>query len=210
MARTGRRPGPSTTRAAILAAARRRFADAGFDAASMRAIAADAGVDPAVVVHFFGSKDGLFRQAVGWPFDPARAASRITAPGPERVPERIARTFLDFWEDPATRASLMALLRSAMTHEGSASLLRQFVVRQLFGPVTGLLDGPQIELRVNLASAQLIGVAVLRYAVRIEPIASASKDELVAWLTPALAHYLESGTARPGSAAGPALGGGPA
>jgi AcrR family transcriptional regulator len=189
--RTGRRPGPSSSRGAILAAARRRFAAAGYDAASLRAIAADAGVDPAVVVHFFGSKEGLFRAAVGWPFDPARVAAELTGPGPARVSERLARAFIGFWEDPATHTPLLALLRSAMTHEDSAGLLREFVVRQLFSQVTGLLDGPRVELRVDLASAQLIGLAVLRYALRIEPLASAAADELVAWLTPALARYLE-------------------
>src|SRR5436309_7394484 len=79
MARTGRRPGPSTTRATILEAARRRFADRGYDATSIRAIAAGAGVDPGVVMHFFGSKDALFQAAVGWPFDPARPAAQIAA-----------------------------------------------------------------------------------------------------------------------------------
>src|SRR5919205_21832 len=126
MGRTGRRPGPSTTREAILEAAR----------------------------------------------------------------PRVARVFLGFWEGPTTRASLLALLRSAMTHEASAALLREFAVRQLFVQLTGLVGGPQGELRVNLAAAHLIGVAVLRYALRVEPIASASTDELLAWLTPALNHYL--------------------
>jgi AcrR family transcriptional regulator len=189
--RRGRRPGPSTTRGAILAAARRRFAAAGYEGASLRAIAADAGVDPAVVAHFFGSKDGLFRAAVGWPFDPAPAVAAIAGPGPGPLPERLARVFLGFWEDPATGAALLALLRSAMTHEATAGLLREFVVRHLFGHLAGLLEGPRAELRVDLAAAHLIGVAVLRYALRVEPVASAGVDELVAWVTPALAHYLE-------------------
>src|SRR5919202_2219610 len=126
MGRTGRRPGPSTTRGAILDAARRRFADAGYDGASIRAIAADAGVDPAVVLHFFGSKDGLFRAAVGWPFDPEVIAARVAADGPGGLGPRIARVFLGFWEDPRTRAPLLALLRSAMAHDPAARLLRDF------------------------------------------------------------------------------------
>jgi AcrR family transcriptional regulator len=193
MARTGRRPGSTSTRTAILDVARRRFADAGYDATSLRAIAAEVGVDPAVVVHFFGSKDGLFRAAVGWPFDPAQLASEIGAPAPTPLGERMARTFLGFWDDPATRSSLLALLRSAMTREESAAILREFAVRQLFSQVTRLVDGQQAELRVNLAAAQLIGVAVLRHALRVEPIASADQDELVAWLAPALEHFLRPG-----------------
>lgn len=191
MSRTGRRPGPSTTREAILEIARRRFAEAGFDATSMRAIAAEAGVDPAVVAHFFASKDGLFRAAVGWPFDPDRVGAELTGPGPEGIAARITRTFLSSWEDPATGPALLAMLRSAMSHETSAALLREFAVRQLFAQVIRLVRGPQAELRVNLAAAQLIGVAVLRYGLRVEPIASASVDDLVARLTPELARYLE-------------------
>src|ERR671937_1385992 len=99
MGRTGRRRGPSTTRGAILEAARRRFADAGYDGASIRAIAADAAVDPAVVMHFFGSKDGLFRAAVGWPFDPAPLADALGAPGPGSLGARLTRTFLTTWQD---------------------------------------------------------------------------------------------------------------
>src|SRR5438874_8196984 len=132
MARTGRRPGPSTTRAAILEAARRGFADRGYGATSIRAIAAEAGVDPGLVIRFFGSKDALFQAAVGWPFDPARLAAQIAAPGPEGIGARIAGAFLGSWDDPTTRASLAGVLRSAMTHDASAALLREFVVHQLF------------------------------------------------------------------------------
>jgi AcrR family transcriptional regulator len=194
MARTGRRRGPNTTRAAILDAARRWFADAGYHAASIRSIAADAGVDPAVVVHFFGSKDHLFRAALGWPFDPAGVASQIAGPGPAGIGARMARIFLAFWEDPTSRASLTAVLRSAMTHDASAALLREFVVHQLWANLGSFVDGPQAVLRVQLAASQLIGVAVLRYILRVEPIASASTDELVVWLTPALTNYLEPNT----------------
>ena len=132
-------------------------------------------------MHFFGSKDTLFQAAVGWPLDPARLAAQIAAPGPEGIGARIARAFLGSWDDPTTRASLAGMLRSAMTHDASAALLREFVVHQLFARVTGL------------AASHLIGVAILRYTLRVEPIASARTDQLVAWLTPALTHYLGQG-----------------
>jgi AcrR family transcriptional regulator len=192
MSRTGRRPGANTTRASILEVARRRFAEAGYEATSMRAIAAEAGVDPAVVVHFFGSKDGLFRAAVGWPFDPATITPRIAGPGAEGIGARVALTFFDFWEDPTIRPSLLALLRSAMSHETSAALLREFVTQELFTQVANMLSGPSTRLRVNLASAHLIGVAVMRYGLYVEPIASLSKADLVVWLTPALNGYLDA------------------
>jgi AcrR family transcriptional regulator len=195
MPRSGRRPGPNTTRAAILDAARRRFADVGYDATSIRAVAADAAVDPAVVMHFFSSKEGLFQAVVGWPFDPAHLAARITAAGSEPLAARVARTFLEVWEDPAMRTSLLAVLRSTMTRPAAAGLLREYAVHQLVGRLGHLLEGPDVKLRLNLAASQLIGVAVLRYVLHIDPIASASIDQLVAWLTPALTHYF--GPAQP-------------
>src|SRR5947207_2753216 len=127
MARTGRRPGPSSSRAAILDAARQRFADSGYAGASLRTIAADAGVDPAVVIHFFDSKEGLFREAVGWPFDPTLLAARFLEPAPDSMGARLARLFLSAWEDPSARARLQAVLRSALADPERAALLREFV-----------------------------------------------------------------------------------
>ena len=192
MARTGRRPGPDTSRGAILEAARRCFAQFGYDGASMRAIAAEAGVDPAVVLHFFGSKHGLFTAAVGWPFDPAVIAAELTAVRSEQLATRLARIFLGFWEDPRTRGPLLAVLRSAMTHEPSAKLLREFVVRELFASIATLVSGPDAQLRLELAAGHLVGVAVLRYALAVDPVASAGVEELVRLLTPSLAPYLEA------------------
>jgi AcrR family transcriptional regulator len=191
--RTGRRPGRTTTRATILDVARRRFAAAGYDPTSLRAIAADAGVDPAAVLHFFGSKAGLFRHAVGWPFDPAVVEPRLAPVGGDGSGARLARTFFGYWESPTTGPALAALLRSAMSHAESAALLREFVGQQLFSRVAGALTGPDARLRVELASAHLVGVAVLRYILRLEPIASASVEELVACVEPALERYLNPG-----------------
>jgi AcrR family transcriptional regulator len=158
----------------------------------MRAIAAAAGVDPSVVVHFFGSKDGLFRAAVGWPFDPTGIAHEVQTRGKGDLGTGLARTFLSYWDDPGTRPSLLALLRSAMSHETSAVLLREFLGRQLFSQVATVVGRPPDPIRVDLAAGQLIGVAVLRYGLRIEPIASQTIDELVTWLAPVLNHYLDA------------------
>ncbi len=189
MARTGRRPGPNTSRVAILDAARQRFAALGYDATSLRAIAADVGVDVGVVLHFFGSKDGLFRAAVGWPFDPARAEAAFLQGAGESAGERLARTFLDYWEDPTTGAALSALLRSAITNAEIAALLREFVVRELFSRMRDLFgaDGP--DLRVELAAAQLVGIAVFRNLLHIEPLSSAAVEDIVGWVGPALERY---------------------
>src|SRR2546423_7004328 len=130
----GRRPGPSTTRDALLAVARRQFAAAGYAGTSLRAIAAEAGVDPALVVHFFGPKDNLFREVLGWPFDPALATERIMSAGaaPGRLGERLARFFFETWDDPTTGQALLAVLRGALIHDESARLLREFLGQQMF------------------------------------------------------------------------------
>jgi AcrR family transcriptional regulator len=145
-----------------------------------------------VLLHFFGSKEGLFRAVVGWPFDPARVEPELIRPSSEGVGARLARTFFDYWEDPATGAALSALMRSAMTHAESSALLREFVTHELFARVAGLVDGLDANLRVELAAGHLVGVALLRYILRVEPIASAGIDELITWLEPALDGYLQA------------------
>jgi AcrR family transcriptional regulator len=190
----GRRPGTSRTREALLEAARRGFAVAGYEGTTLRAIAADAGVDPALVRHFFGSKAALFRAALAWPFDPAALGRRLGAPGRPGAGERLARVFLELWDGPETRQPLLAVLRGALTHAESAELLRQFLRGQLYGRLTEVLGGavPQTEaeLRVELAAAQLLGVAVLRHALRVEPLAAAPAADVVARVAPALDGYL--------------------
>jgi AcrR family transcriptional regulator len=182
--RRGRRPGPSTTREALLETARQKFAEAGYGGTSIRAIAADAGVDPALAVHFFGSKENLFREAIGWPFDPSQVAQRIQE-GPGSFGERLARTFLEIWEEPRTRRPLLAVLRGAMNHEQSAILLRQFLGEQLFVVVGEPFD-------VELAVSHLLGVALLRHVLQIEPLASASIESIVAQVAPTIDRYFSS------------------
>jgi AcrR family transcriptional regulator len=193
MPRTGRRPGPTTSPDAILEAARRQFAGAGYELTSIRSIAADAGVDAALVVHFFGSKEQLFRSAVTWPFDPAELVQGLLGPGAAGLGERLARTFLTVWDDPETGPQLLALLRSAMTNENFARLLREFVVTQLFQHLMEVVEGPDRELREDLAAAHLLGIAVLRLVLRVEPLASAPIDQLVAQVGPTIDRYLQSG-----------------
>src|SRR5215472_12808737 len=163
MARTGRRPGTTITREAILDAARRRFAEGGYEQTSIRAIAADAGVNAALVMHFFGSKEALFQAAVTWPVDPAQLAPLLAAAGPDGLGSRLARTFLTLWDAPESCQPLLALLRSAMGDEGFARLLREFVVTQLFRHLVDVIEGPDRELRVELCASHLLGVAVMRH-----------------------------------------------
>jgi AcrR family transcriptional regulator len=191
MARTGRRPGNQDTRQAILAAARRAFAEKGFDGASIRYIATSAGVDPALVHHYFGSKDQLFVAAIEAPVDPGQLLPTLLAGGLDGIGERLVRTFLGIWDSPAG-ATGAALLRSAVRHETAARLLREFVITQVMrrvGPHLSL-DPAEARLRVSLVGSQLVGLAMVRYIVRIEPLASAPPDVIVAAIGPTLQRYI--------------------
>ncbi|MBA9001462.1 MULTISPECIES: TetR/AcrR family transcriptional regulator [Thermomonospora] len=189
--RPGRRPGPTETREKILACARRLFAEKGYDGASLRGIAREAGVDPALVHHFFGGKQGVFVAAMQFPLDPGVLLERIAQAPRDRLGETLATVFLDVWSDPARRAPLLAVLRSAMTNEQAATMMRQFVSATLLRPATELYGIPPI--RIQAAVGQMIGVAMLRYVLEVEPIASAAPQELVAMLAPVLQHHLEHG-----------------
>jgi AcrR family transcriptional regulator len=189
--RAGRRPGGPDTRGEILAAARVEFSDRAFDGASIRSIAARAGVDPALVHHYFGTKEQLFLAALDIPFVPSEVAAQIVAGPIDTVGERAVRTFLLTWGDPVKRAPILALLRSAMTHDVAAALLRQFASRVMLARVVEGLDIADREIRVEAAVSHLLGIAIMRYVVKIEPIASASDEELVALVGPVIQRYFE-------------------
>ncbi|NES29467.1 TetR family transcriptional regulator [Micromonospora terminaliae] len=189
--RTGRRPGNPDTREAILAAARAAFAERGFDAASIRAIATAAGVDPALVHHYFGTKEELFRTAMAMPIDPAQLLPGVLAGGPEGVGGRLVRTFLGVWDSPAGTPAV-ALLRSAVSNEWMARLVREFLVTQVLRRVLDHLDIDPVELplRGSLVASQLVGLAMMRYVIRLEPVASADPETLVAAIGPTVQRYL--------------------
>ncbi|MFC0030412.1 TetR family transcriptional regulator [Micromonospora chaiyaphumensis] len=189
--RTGRRPGNPDTREAILAAARAAFAERGFDATSIRAIATAAEVDPALVHHYFGTKEELFRAAMAMPIDPARLLPGVLAGGPEGVGERLVRTFLGVWDSPAGTAAV-ALLRSAVSNEWMARLMREFLVTQVLRRVLDHLDidPAELPLRGSLVASQLIGLAMMRYVIRLEPVASADPETLVAAIGPTVQRYV--------------------
>ncbi|MET7707844.1 TetR family transcriptional regulator [Micromonospora sp. NPDC005413] len=189
--RTGRRPGNPDTREAILDAARTAFAERGFDASSIRAIAAIAGVDPALVHHYFGSKDQLFLAAMNFPVDPGEMLPKVLAGDRDGLGERLVRTFLAVWDSPAGSAA-QALLRSAVSNEWTARLLRDFVTTQMLRRVLDHLevDPAQLPLRGSLVATQLIGLAMIRHIVRMEPVASADPETLVAAIGPTIQRYL--------------------
>ncbi|ORA80201.1 TetR family transcriptional regulator [Mycobacterium malmoense] len=186
----GRRPGNPDTRNEIVATARRLFADSGYDKTSVRDIAAGSGVDPALIRHYFGSKAELFRSTMGWPFEPAEISARIARGDRDDIGARLTRVFFEAWEQPDSRASLLAILRGAATHNESAALVRQFIQGQLYPQLARLLTGTDTELRIDVAMAQLLGIAYLRHVLQVEPIASAPVDELIARVTPIVTAHL--------------------
>jgi AcrR family transcriptional regulator len=191
MARTGRRPGNQDTREAILDAARKAFAERGYDGVSIRAIATSAGVDPALVHHYFGSKDQLFLDTMQMPVDPSQFLPSVFEPGITGVGDRLVRTFLAVWDSPAG-APAAALLRTGVQHEWSARMLREFLVSQILRRATkGLsLDEAEAPKRTALVASQMIGLAMVRYILKLEPMASMPAEDIVRALAPTIQHYL--------------------
>ncbi|GAA5000790.1 TetR family transcriptional regulator [Kitasatospora paranensis] len=182
--KTGRRPGSADTRRTVLEAARAEFAARGYQKASMRAIARAAGVDAALLHHYFGSKDKLFLAALEFPIDPRLLVARVLEGDRDAVGERLARLVLGLWEQPTVRDRLLAVLRTAAASEEVAGLMRGFMVAEVVTGVAAGLDVPQ--LRVELAMSQVIGLALARYVIAVEPLASASPDELLPLLARSL------------------------
>jgi AcrR family transcriptional regulator len=181
------------TRDRILAAAREVFAERGYEKASVRGIAKSADVDPALVHHYFGTKEQVFASAVEGAFAPVLRTAPLTEPRLDRAGEQFARIFLGVWENPATRAPLLAIIRSAVSNEAAAAIFRRMVAQLVLSRVAKELDAPDAELRAELAAAQVVGVVMLRYVIKVEPIASADPEELIARLAPVLQHHLTGG-----------------
>src|SRR5215472_9171535 len=186
--RSGRPRGSPPNRAAILAAARAHFAGRGYDRATIRGIAIDAGVDPALIYHYFGSKAELLAAALAMPHDPPENVARTLAGGAEGLGERILREFLGAWE--SDRGTLMGLFRSASSHADAARILREFFVGEFARRVADAAAAPQPELRAALVFSELTGLAMARFVIRVEPIASADVTTLVACFAPTLDRYL--------------------
>ena len=188
--RRGRRPAGEDTRAEILDAARAEFCLRGYDASSLRAIARLAEVDPALVHHYFDGKAALFVEAMSIPVNPVFLIDAILAGPREGVGEGLAATFFDIWDSPPGRERLVALIRSAVSQEDAARMLREFLTREVFAKVALSMDVPQPHLRAGLAAAQMIGVAMMRYVIGFEPVVGASTGEIVALVGPTLQRYL--------------------
>ena len=185
----GRRPGTTTTKDAILDAARELFASRGYDGTTIRGIATAAGVDPALVHHFFGSKDDLFLTVLEVPGTVMERVPRLITEDLGQAGEHLARFYLSLYESPDTRAAMLTAIRSAIAQEQAARVLRESITARLFVAVGGILpDLP--DLRMSLAMSHLTGLAIGRYVFAVPPVADMPIDELVAWVGPTIQRYL--------------------
>jgi AcrR family transcriptional regulator len=238
--RSGRRGGDSGTREAILAAARGRFGDYGYDGATIRGIAADAGVDAALVHHFFGTKERLFAAAMRLPVNPGDLLTAALAPGAREpglgLGEHMLRTVLGAWEVPEMRSTFLGLLRSAVTSEQAAGMLREFATEAILSRIAGAVQataggcgqeagpggpepgpggpeaepaaGPDAQFRAALVASQVLGLALTRYVLELGPLVRADVDELATAIGPTLERYLtgQLGLARVAPTARPVIG----
>jgi AcrR family transcriptional regulator len=189
--RRGRpRAGQSDARERILTAAMDEFGELGYDGATMRGIAGRAGVDSALVHHYFGTKADLFGETVGAPMRPDLAIPEILAGPRDEVGERIVRYLLETWEDEDVRRRGVALLRTTIGNKLTTPLLAGFISRELLSRIGRALDVDDAELRAALAASQVAGLLIARYVLRLPALGEASVDELVRRVGPTVQGYL--------------------
>jgi AcrR family transcriptional regulator len=187
--RSGRRPGLSDTRDLILRAALAQFAANGYERASLRAIALDAGVDQKLIAHYFGSKRGLFAEAIRLPIEPAELLSQLLDGDQASIGERLARLAVGILEDPATRERMLGVIRAVASQPEVAHTLREFIEREVLGAAEAEL-GEDAPRRLALAASQIVGLALARHIVELVPLAQASSEQLVEALAPTFQRYL--------------------
>ena len=188
--RRGRRQGEPVSRDAVLAAAKKRFAQDGYEKTTLRAIADDAHVDASMVLYLFGSKQELFRESLRLVLDPAVLVAALTE-GEGDVGTRMLRLYLRIWETPDSAASMRVMLQSATSNTDAHEAFRGFMQSYVLPAVSGVLGGgDQARLRAMLAGSQLVGVAMLRYVMQIPPLATLTADEVTRLIAPTLTRYL--------------------
>ena len=187
--RRGRRPGGTDTRAELLDAARVEFAQRGYEGATVRVIADRAGVDPAMVNHWFGGKEALFSEALQLPVNPAEVMTAIMPGDPERLGERIVGQFLTIW-DQTGGGPMATILRSIASHDDAARMLREFIGNVMVKRVVAAVAPDRPDLRAGLVGSQLFGMGLVRYVLKLEPLASADHATVIGAVAPNLQRYL--------------------
>ena len=185
----GRRPGAPDTRAEVLDAARVLFAERGFSRTTIRAVAADAGVDPSLVHHYFGTKDDLLMAALALPTDPRELLGPIVAAGPDGAGERLVRTLLSVWDDPQVQPALLAVARSVIGDDGGR-LVGEGFIPVVIGPVLAALAVDRPEVRIPLVVSQLVGLIVTRYVFALTGMVEMPAEDVVVRLGPTIQRYL--------------------
>lgn len=196
--RAGRRRGNSGTREAILAAARRRFAELGYDRTTMRGLALEAGVDAALVSHFYGSKRRLFTIAVDLPFEPTEVLRHLLAGPRDTVGDRLARFLLHILETDEDRQRITGLIRAAVADEGVARRVRDTVTRELLLPLAEGMSVPDAPLRAALVWSQIVGLVTVGHTVVSELLAGRSPEILIGAIGPVFQHCLTAPLQRSG------------
>lgn len=186
----GRRPGGADTRGEILGAARTLFAARGFERASVRAVAREARVDPALVLHYFGTKEKLFVAAIELPFEPETALPAVLAGDADSLGERVAEFAIGLLENEQARARVLAIVRAAASEPAAATLLRRVIEQRIREPIARALGTEDAALRASLMGSQIVGLVMARYVVCVEPLASLPADELAARVAPTFQRYL--------------------
>jgi AcrR family transcriptional regulator len=146
-------------------------------------------VDPALVHHYFGTKDDLFLAALEMPVDPREVLAPVVALGPDGAGERLLRTFLSVWDDPEIQVRLLAVVRSVLSEDG-ATLLKEGFIPVVVGPVLAQLVADRPDVRVPLVASQVVGLIVTRYLIALPPMAEMPAEDVVARIGPVIQHYL--------------------
>jgi AcrR family transcriptional regulator len=182
----GRPTGQTETRADILDVARRRFLDDGYERVTLRSIAMEAGVDVALISYHFGSKRGLFGATMQLEANPPEVLADALAGPLRNLPQRLVRTVLSVWDDPARGAPLRALATAAVHEPEVARLFREMAEREMIARIAERIGGPDATRRAAVATSQIAGLIFMRYVLRLEPLASMPADELAKRAAPSL------------------------
>ena len=187
----GRRPGHADTRGEIVDAAKRTFAAKGYDGASLRAVAREAGVDPALVHHYFDGKADLFVAAMSLPFDPRSVARHAPATSPGPIGARIIEGFLTMWDHAeGTGSSFASCVAGMAASPNVADAMREFVAERVWGTTSVEANEGDSPTRRALVSSQLMGLAFTRYVMRVPPISTATPAEIARWAGPTLDRFI--------------------
>lgn len=188
--RGGRRPGPNGTREAIEETARKLFAELGYERTSLRQIALQAGVDPALVSHFYGKKRDLFLAVVELPVEPASVIGRVLDGDKDSAGLRLATLILEVLDDEVRRRPMIGMVRAATAEPEAAKLVRDFLARTIIAPIAEGLGSADADYRAALVMSQVNGFALARYVIGLEPLANRSNEQLAADLGVTLQRYL--------------------